>query len=208
MAVATTSMTSSQTDRFVRLSTELLETLFSTRLTGVQLRIVLWVIRNTVGWNRNLTPFSWYRIAKKIGGDRAVVWRAGQTLLEAHVLILEDGQLGVQKERRQWRVPPVAPLCNSEQQIWIPECDVANEQRQSLLASNAGNAGEQRVRCAEATVFRRAKDRCLDKIKNYIKTTATSDVTQRSRDGALNEHQHPAGAACPIPGKYDGIPKD
>ena len=40
-------MTSSQPDRFVRLSTELLEAVLSFRLTGVQLRIILWVIRNT-----------------------------------------------------------------------------------------------------------------------------------------------------------------
>jgi hypothetical protein len=58
-----------------------LEALLSSRLTGVQLRIILWVIRHTAGWNRTLTPFSWYRIAKKIGGNRAVVWRAGRTLL-------------------------------------------------------------------------------------------------------------------------------
>src|SRR5436305_11012880 len=98
-------MTASQPDRFVRLSTELLEALLSYRLTGVQLRIILWVIRNTAGWNRLLTPFSWYRIAKKIGGNRAVVWRAGRSLLQSQVLYLEDGQLGIHKESRQWRVP-------------------------------------------------------------------------------------------------------
>src|SRR5215472_6197483 len=37
-----------QRDRFVRLSTELLEALLCSKLTGVQFRIILWVIRNHV----------------------------------------------------------------------------------------------------------------------------------------------------------------
>src|SRR5438067_5999368 len=102
-------MTSSHPDKFVRLSTELLEALLPCRLTGVELRILLWVIRNTAGWNRTLTPFSWYRIAKKIGADRAGVWRAAQRLLQSHVLFLEDGQLGIHKEHHQWRVSRFVP---------------------------------------------------------------------------------------------------
>jgi phage replication O-like protein O len=197
-------MTSSQPERFVKLPTELLESLFSTRLTGVQLRIILWVIRNTVGWNRKLTPFSWYRIAKRIGGNRAVVWRAGQTLLQTYVLTLQDGQLGIQKESCQWRLPALAPVRDAEQQSWIPECDVAREQRQSLLGSNAAVAGERRLRCAEEAVFRRANDRCKDKVKTYIKIAPNSVVGRnRSDNGADNEH--PAGAARPVSGKYDRV---
>src|ERR1700694_1380744 len=99
-------MTSSQPDKFVRLSTMLLEALLSCHLTGVQLRFILWVLRNTDGWNRKLTPFSWYQIAKKLAGNRVVVWRAGQKLLQANVLFLDDGELGIQKEDDQ------QPCCN------------------------------------------------------------------------------------------------
>ena len=202
-------MTSSPPDRFVRLSTELLEALLSSRLTGVQMRIILWVIRNTAGWNRGLTRFSWYRIAKKIGGDRAVVWRAGRMLLQARVLFLEDGQLGIQHEDGQWRLPRLAPAGDAARQLWMPEGDVDKEQRQPLLASNATVAAGQRISCPEATVFRRAKDRCKDRLKTHIKTGAPSRATRQGfRYGAFNERPHPAGAARPIPGKYDRISKD
>jgi hypothetical protein len=77
-------MASANPDQFVRLSTTLLEALLPCHLTGVELRIILWVLRNTDGWNRKRTPFRWYQIAKKLGGNRAVVWRAGQRLLQAN----------------------------------------------------------------------------------------------------------------------------
>ncbi len=183
-------MTSFPLDRFVRLSTELLEALLSSRLTGVQLRIILWVIRNTAGWNRTLTPFSWYRIAKCIGRNRAVVWRAGQELLETHVLLLEDGRLGIHKND-QWRVPQLAPASDAPRQLWMPGGDVAWEQRQALPASNATVAAGQRVRCLEETVFRRAKDRCKDKLKTYIKTAAP----KRCQPAAVPKRRFTANAS-------------
>ena len=131
------------------------------------------------------------------------MWRAGQKLLVAHVLFLEEGQLGIEKAIDRWSVERLAPLSDAARQLWMTEGDVAWEQRQSLPASNAAVAAGQRKRCLEAPVFRRAKDRCKDKLKTYIKTVAASDVPRhRVRNGALNEH--PAGAARPIPGKYDG----
>src|SRR5260370_18581067 len=122
----------SQHDRVVSLSTNVLEALLSARLIGVQLRIILWVIRHTAGWNRTLTPFSWYRIAQKIGGNRAVVWRAGRALLQAHVLFLEEDQLGIQKEGYQWRLLRLSRPSDAARQLWMPGSDVAIEQLQPL----------------------------------------------------------------------------
>src|ERR1022692_1922075 len=199
-------MTSSQPDRFVKVPTELLEALLSSRLTGVQLRVSLWVIRNTAGWNRPLTPFSWYRIAKKIGGSQAVVWRAGRKLLQARILFLEHGQMGIQKDGDQWRVSRFTPVSDTAGQPLMLVDDVAQEQRQPLPTSNAAVASGKRIRCLEATVLRRAKDRCKDKLKTYIKTGAVNDVfRQRFQNGAISEPRHPAGAARPISGKYDGV---
>jgi phage replication O-like protein O len=97
-------MALSNPDPFVRLSNRLLEALLACHLTGIQLRIVLWVLRNTDGWNRRLTPFRWSQIARKLDNPRTVVWRAGQRLLQANVLLLEEGQLRIQKDA-QWRIP-------------------------------------------------------------------------------------------------------
>jgi hypothetical protein len=184
-----------------------LEALLSSRLTGVEMRVVLWVIRNTSGWNRDLTSFSWYRIAKRIGGNRVVAWRAGRRLLAGRVLLLENGQIGVQDDYDQWSVSRVGKAGDAGRQPWIPMGDVAQEQRHPLPTSNAAVAPEKRFRCLEATVFRRAKDRCKDRLKTYIKTDAASVASrQRFRNGAFNGH--PAGAARPIPGKYGGISQD
>src|SRR5260370_31759838 len=123
----------SQHDRVVSLSTNVLEALLSARLIGVQLRIILWVIRHTAGWNRTLTPFSWYRIAKKIGGNRAVVWRAGRTLFQNHVLLLGDGQLGIQHEKHQWRGPHASTPAAAPPQTFRAAGDaVAGKQRTSV----------------------------------------------------------------------------
>jgi phage replication O-like protein O len=201
-------------DPFVRLSTTLLEALLACNLTGVQLRIILWVLRNTDGWNRKLTPFRWYLIAKKLGRHRTVVWRAGQKLLQANVLLLELGQLGIQRDDAQWHIPRRAGGGDGSWQLWLPGTDVGREQpkrclhtTQALPGSNASVTAGQRKRYLGATLFRRAKDSSKDRLKTYRKTRAVNGVPrQRFRNGALSEH--PAGAARPIPGKYDGLSQD
>jgi phage replication O-like protein O len=200
--------TPSPPDRFVRLSTELLEALVSSRLTGVELRIILWVVRHTAGWNRNATPFTWYRIAKRLGGNRAVVWRAGRNLIQGNILFLENRQLGIHKDF-QWRLPRLAPTRDAARQLWMPGMDVTWEQRRPLPGSNASVAAGQRTRCLEATLFRRAKHSSKDRLKTYKKTDPPSDVAQqRFQNGATSEQRHPAGAARPIPDKYDGLSQD
>jgi phage replication O-like protein O len=199
-------MESTRTDPFVRTSTAFLEALFTFHLTGVQLRIVLWVLRNTDGWNRRLTPFRWYQIAKKLGGDRAVVWRAGQRLLKANVLLLQGGQVGIQKDYAQWQIRRLGLDGDGVRQLEIPGIYVAWQQRRPRPGNNATVACRQRERCLGTTLFRRAKERSKDKLKIYEKTREATDVSrQRFRNGAFNEHRHRAGAAKPIPGKYDGL---
>jgi phage replication O-like protein O len=172
-------LASPQPDRFVRLSSELLDALLRVHLSGMQWRILLWVLRNTYGWNRKTTRFSWYQIAKQLGGNRAVVWRAGQRLLQAHVLVLEDDQLGIQKEDDQWRVPGLAS--DGDRQLWMPGIDVAREQRQPLPRSNAIVAARQRKRGPEATLFRRVKDSSKDNLKTYKDKRLSESVAPRRR---------------------------
>jgi phage replication O-like protein O len=202
-------------DPFVRFSTPLLEALLAYHLTAVQLRIILWVLRNTDGWNRKLTPFSWYRIAKKLGSPRAVVWRAGQKLLQANVLLLEDGQLGIQKGDARWRIPRLLPAAEDPRQLQFPGTDVPWEQRrrylqttQALPGSNAGVTAGQRKRYQQVTLFRRDKEISKERIKKYIKTGAATGVGWQPFQSALSEQYHPAGAARPIPGKYDRLSQD
>jgi phage replication O-like protein O len=194
-------------DRFVRLPTELLETMLYSKLTGVEARILLWVIRNTYGWNRKATSYSWYQIAKDLSLDRGGVVRAGNTLLRARALCTGQGRLGIQEDYGQWAL--LAAKSDDAGQLWMPGISADKRHRKPMTASIACDDGGHRNRCQESSVFRRAKDRCKDKLKTYIKTGAANDVAlQRFRNGAFNEHQHRAGAARPVPGKYDGLSQD
>ena len=190
------------TDRFVRLPTELLEALLRTRLTGAQWRILLWVIRQTFGWNRPCTPLTWYTIAKDIGISRPALYRAGQALLEARILILQEGQLAIQTDLHLW----VCPGVEAQLSLALPPGNVAGEQRPALPGSNESVAGRHLNRCSEATFFRRAKDSSKDNRKKRIKKTLRTDFARPPfRNGAFSERRHPAGAARPIPGKYDDL---
>src|SRR5207245_1392627 len=89
-------MTDTYLDDCVSLPNKLLDGLLAYRLTGVQLRTILWVLRNSAGVSREAAPFSWYQIARELGLDRAGVFRAGTRLIAAKILWLRDGVLGIQ----------------------------------------------------------------------------------------------------------------
>jgi phage replication O-like protein O len=183
-------------DRFIRLPTDVLEALLCQRLSGAQWRIIFWVIRHTYGWNKPSAPFTWYRIAKELGMSRPALYRAGQALLARGVLVLREGQVAIELESV------------ANRQLPIPGLDVAGQQRTGCWAATHALPGGNEKRCSRATVFRRAKD-----IKDNIKTYKDRH-NHRGRAGhplARGEHterQHLAGAAKPIPGKYDGFSKN
>jgi len=149
-------MGDTQSDRFVRVPTDLLDMLFLARLSGAELRIILWVIRQTFGWNRSSIPFSWYKIASELRLARPAVYRAGKKLLALRVLLLQDGGLAIETDHDRWKTAAPAHI-GPRQRLRL----VAKEQRQPLPDGNV--AGKQRKRCPEATLFRRAKDRCKDR---------------------------------------------
>ncbi len=186
--------------RFVRFPTELLEALIGARLSGTQFRILLWVVRGTYGWNRRSIPFTWYRIAKELFLDRPVTYRAGKTLLQTGVLLQEDHQLSIQNDSRMWDAIVLSPRNDNARQLWMPEITVAWEQRQALSGNNVTVAGRQRNRCQETTLFRRVKDRCKDNLKTY--------KDKRMEPQAGRRAGPTAGAATPIPGKYDRLSQD
>lgn len=81
-------------ERFVRFPQHLLDTLLPVRLSGLEWRILLWVLRNTLGWNRRLTLFSWYAIAQDLKANRAAVLRAGRRLIQTGILFQDGRRLG------------------------------------------------------------------------------------------------------------------
>lgn len=201
------SLTLSELDRFVRFPTGLLEALLRTRLSGVQWRILLWVVRYTFGWNRQSTPFTWYRIAQELALNRSAVYRSGQALLAARVLVVYGNQLGVQMDCAEWDIRVSGTPTVTAKQLWMPGMDVAIQRRPALLPSNAGVACRQPNRSQEATLSRRAKDSSKERLKTYIRTRSPKSDEIRHRSGSADHTERGplAGAAKPVPGKYDGI---
>ena len=58
---------------------------------GTQWRLVLWVVRATLGCNRASAPFGWSQIAKNLKLDRAGVCRNGRRLRTSGLLRVPDG---------------------------------------------------------------------------------------------------------------------
>lgn len=199
-------MDSEVRNRFLRISNALVEVLLRARLSGAQWRVLLWVIRHSHGWNRRSTSFTWYQVAKDLALDRATAYRAGQALLRAGLLILAGGQLGVQEDSENWSRGVLSPQVVDTRQLWMPGMDVVRTQRQPLSGRNGTVVKAQRFRCQETTLFRRAKDSSKDNINTYKdkhRHSRRSPEVWRPREGALRRHL--AGAARPVPRKYDGL---
>ena len=144
------------TEPFTPIPNALLDALVWSRLSRGQWQIVVWVIRNTLGWNRKTVVFSWYQIAKEVGMDRSTVLRAARRLHRSHLLIIKDASIAIQADSEVWS---------------------------KAVHAHTGAATHKR-RCTSAPLFRRAKDNKKERYKD-------------------KERRYPAGAAHPVPGKYD-----
>ncbi len=197
-------MADTQLDGFTRLPNQLLTGLLLARFSAIQFQIILWVLRKTTGWNRPLTSFSWYAIGDDLGLGRSGVFKAGRKLLAAGVLYLENGCLGIQADPGLWRREPLQ--CDGCHQAF-PAGNGDDRQLKAMTPGNADVSPRQRNRFREETLFRRAKDSSKDILKtNKDKRARRSDhVGKPFQNGAFSKRRHPAGAARPIPGKYDGL---
>jgi phage replication O-like protein O len=194
-------------DGFLRMSNTLLEALLKLHLTGTQWGILFWTVRNTIGWNRDTTCFSWYRIARELSMDRGGVARAGNRLLNAKVLFVRDGRLGIEQDHRGWEERLFRSPCGDRHQLWMPGLSDDQRHRKPMTGNIASDDGRHRNRCLESSLFRRAKDSSKDRLKTYKDRHApkSDDARHRVDATANTERRHLAGAAKPIPGKYDGL---
>lgn len=157
-----------RTDRFVRLPTALLEELLRLPLSGTEWSILLWVVRNTHGWNRTYAAFSWYRVAKDLALDRAGAYRRGQKLSRAGVLAIEGSRISIEEDPDRWNLP-------------------RRPGRAMAQTMTPGNVdARHRMDGQPSAVCRAAKDRTKERTYRYARNAKTT-----------------AGAAQPVPGKYD-----
>jgi phage replication O-like protein O len=199
-------MAAYEEDRFVRVPTEFLEALLRARLSGTQWRIILWVVRQTYGWNREMTPFSWYGLAQDLALDRGGVVRAGRKLFQSGILRAEGGETAIVKDFAQWGGSRLAPQGGEEGSSMTDVSDDGSH-RKAMTENIASDDTRHRNRCQASSLFRRAKDSCKDRLKTYKDRRAHESTPHRTERGNT---QRPllAGAARPIPGKYDGLSQD
>lgn len=85
-------------DPYTKIHNDLLEALLRLDISGIQLRIILWVMRNSYGWNgAKFTEFTWYRVAHDINQIRSGVSKAGRKLLDRKILEMQGSKIGVSK---------------------------------------------------------------------------------------------------------------
>jgi hypothetical protein len=131
------------------------------------------------------------------------VTRAGARLLQSGILVAAGKQLGIEQDHEQWSRANRAP--QGERAMTDVHADDCHPKAMTGIIVSDDNRHQNR--CQESSLFRRPKD-SKDRLKTYKKTSvASSAAGHRFQNGALSE-QHPAGAARPIPGKYDCISKN
>ena len=183
-------------DRFIRLPTDLLEALLRARLNGTQWCLVFWVIRNTYGWNRLTTAFTWYQIAKDLSLDRGGVVRMGNALIHAKLLFIRDGTLGMQEDPTAWDVKLSRRPVDDLRQLWMADICADTRRRDPMTESIESGDKHHRQRGQASSLFRRTIDSSKDVSKIY----------KHPRQGAERARQRlQAGAAKPIRGKYDRL---
>jgi phage replication O-like protein O len=169
---------------FVRVPTAFLEALLRLPLSGGQWRILGWIIRQTWGWNREKTAFSWYRIARDVRVDRSALFRAGRQLVATGILSTDAGWVGIQSDADLWDRLAL-PATRVRDRETLLRDNVARRPQKTMPGNHSSVAAGQQNRGCGPSPFRRVKDRW-------------KDTPKTSKDWG-------AGAARPIPGKYDRL---
>jgi Bacteriophage replication protein O len=178
-------MNNAEVEPFVRLPNRLMDALLANRFTLVEMKIILWVIRNTIGWNKPATPFTWYRIAAELGVDRAGVFRAGKRLAHSGMVTIKGTSIAIQADPAQWKLEKAMTGVN-----------VDKRHRKASTGINGSDDKRQPKRRQASSLFRRTKD-SKDR-KTYKDSARAKSVDERQR-------RQTAGEAHPVEGKYDDL---
>lgn len=191
-------------ERFVRVPTLLMESFMRRPFSGTQLRIILWVIRQTYGWNRLQARFSWYRIAVDLGADRGGVVRAGKKLCKLGLLATEGHLIGVSR---------ITDETGSADKIIQPgaKAETPGFADENHLIAPTGKLADvdihHRLRCRESSVFTRAKDSTKERSK--INRNANGRFGRPSNEPAVAPlRRSAAGEAKQTRKKYEHLSRN
>ena len=128
---------------FMQVPNALADALIRSGLSAGQWRVFLWTLRHTLGWNRDSTTFTWYRVAKETRMNRSSALRAARLLMEGCLLSMKDGRLVAETDPARW-------------------CQAVH---------SGTRAPAHRKRCTDAPLFRRAIDMFNDVKKKERNTS-------------------------------------
>lgn len=93
---------------YLRIANELIEALFKVNLSPYETRVLLFIIRQTYGFNKKMDCIALSQFSKKLGIDRRNVHRALKSLLSKMIVVSRDDKenisYGLQKDYHRWKV--------------------------------------------------------------------------------------------------------
>lgn len=105
-------MASPQVEKgFLKLANELLEAILAYKgLTGIDMKLIFFVIRRTYGWNQLKAQLSYGEVARECKVDRAGVMKSLNRLQEHNILFVQhtagkrnSNIVGINKNYDQWK---------------------------------------------------------------------------------------------------------
>lgn len=88
---------------FLRLPNKLCETIYKRSFTAYELRLLLWVIRSSYGWNRKQTQaFGLRRLARELGVNHGSLHSCIKRLIKRGILIRQGSTFQIEKNYEFW----------------------------------------------------------------------------------------------------------
>jgi RNA polymerase sigma factor (sigma-70 family) len=100
------SQMSTRRQRNVTIAGPIIETLTKARISGMQWRLVLWIILQCSRRKQRAVPFSWRAISRALAVDHGGLIRLGRALIGSGVLFVEQRRIGIERGSRSWRLAP------------------------------------------------------------------------------------------------------
>lgn len=90
-------------DGYTRIANELLDGLISYRISGEEMQAFLFIVRKTYGYKKKSDFISLSQFVEATGMKKPTVARAIKKLINKNIVIKNDNELSVNKDKNQWK---------------------------------------------------------------------------------------------------------
>ena len=162
-------------DGYTQIEHEVLEKLARTSLAPNQWRVLIFIIRKTLGWHKIVDYIANYQIVEATGLCKAVVSRCLKGLNDMQLITRKGKLIGFQKDWEQWG--KLAESSTSEK-LAIPSTELAEQSTlldnkskqnsQQKLAISSTQLAKSSTKVSSCAVTQKIKD-TISKDKRYIR---------------------------------------